>query len=90
MNRIEEKMNQLKAQGKKAFITYTTAGLPDMDTTGNEVLEPGESCTITFTVKWKKDSTAKSASAEFDIELDYEQSTEEFKGSASHNSVHTK
>ena len=33
MNRIEEKMNQLKAQGKKAFITYTTAGLPDMDTT---------------------------------------------------------
>ena len=26
MNRIEEKMNQLKAQGKKAFITPTTAG----------------------------------------------------------------
>ena len=64
--------------------------VPDMDTTGNEVLEPGESCTITFTVKWKKDSTAKSASAEFDIELDYEQATEEFKGSVSHNSVHTK
>ena len=33
MNRIEEKMNQLKAQGKKAFITYTTAGLPDYETT---------------------------------------------------------
>ena len=26
MNRIEEKMAQLKDAGKKAFITYTTAG----------------------------------------------------------------
>ncbi len=33
MNRVEEKMEQLKKAGKKAFITYTTAGLPDMDTT---------------------------------------------------------
>ena len=72
------------------LFTLLPAGAFAADTTGNEVLEPGESCTITFTVKWKKDSTAKSASAEFDIELDYEQSTEEFKGSASHNSVHTK
>ncbi len=64
--------------------------VPNMDTTGNEILDAGESCTITFTVKWKKDSKATSASAEFDIELDYEQSTEEFTGTASHNSVHTK
>lgn len=33
MNRIEEKMETLKNEGRKAFITYTTAGLPDMDTT---------------------------------------------------------
>lgn len=33
MNRIEEKMRVLKDTGKKAFITYTTAGLPDMETT---------------------------------------------------------
>ena len=33
MNRIEEKMAALKAEGRKAFITYTTAGLPDYDTT---------------------------------------------------------
>ena len=33
MNRIEEKMSALKEEGKKAFITYTTAGLPDMETT---------------------------------------------------------
>lgn len=30
MNRIEEKMTVLKNEGRKAFITYTTAGLPDM------------------------------------------------------------
>ena len=33
MNRIEEKMTVLKNEGRKAFITYTTAGLPDMETT---------------------------------------------------------
>ncbi len=30
MNRIEERMAQLKAKNEKAFITYITAGLPDM------------------------------------------------------------
>lgn len=30
MNRIEAKMKELKEQNKKAFITYMTAGLPDM------------------------------------------------------------
>lgn len=33
MNRIEKKMAELKAKNEKAFITYITAGLPDMDTT---------------------------------------------------------
>ena len=44
--------------------------IPNLDTSGSKVLESGESTTISFTVKWKKDSTAKSATAEFDIELD--------------------
>lgn len=57
--------------------------IPNLDTLGSQVLESGESTTITFTVKWKKDSTAKSATAEFDIELDYEQSTEDFTGAPS-------
>ncbi len=35
MNRIEERLAALKEEGKKAFITYTTAGLPDYDTTKN-------------------------------------------------------
>ena len=33
MNRIEERMASLKSEGKKAFITYMTAGLPDMEGT---------------------------------------------------------
>lgn len=30
-NRIEQKMQQIQQKGKKAFITYMTAGLPDME-----------------------------------------------------------
>ena len=40
MNRIEEKMTALKNEGRKAFITYTTAGLPDMETTKKIMLHP--------------------------------------------------
>lgn len=32
-NRIEEKLEQLSEKKEKAFITYITAGLPDMETT---------------------------------------------------------
>ena len=32
-NRIENAMNALKADNKKAFITYVTAGFPNMDAT---------------------------------------------------------
>lgn len=31
MNRVEERMTCLKEKGEKAFITYMTAGLPDME-----------------------------------------------------------
>ncbi len=33
MNRIEERVQQLKEENKKAFITYITAGLPNMEGT---------------------------------------------------------
>ena len=29
-NRIEQKMQELKIKNEKSFITYMTAGLPDM------------------------------------------------------------
>lgn len=37
-NRIEEKMRTLQQSGKKAFITYMTAGLPDLAGTKNLIL----------------------------------------------------
>lgn len=35
MNRIEERLQYLKDKKQKAFITYMTAGLPDMESTKN-------------------------------------------------------
>lgn len=37
MNRIENKLAQLKEKNEKAFITYLTAGLPDLEATKNIV-----------------------------------------------------
>lgn len=54
--------------------------IPALNTMQTTKIEPGESTTITFTVKWKKESTKQSAEANFDIELDYEQATEDFNG----------
>ena len=42
MNRIEERLAALKEEGKKAFITYTTAGLPFyIDSAGRNCGFPG-------------------------------------------------
>ncbi|MCR5203429.1 MAG: tryptophan synthase subunit alpha, partial [Lachnospiraceae bacterium] len=41
MNRIEKKMEELKAQNKKAVITYITAGLPNTDAT-KEIIKAQE------------------------------------------------
>ena len=30
MNRIEKRMKELQKKNEKAFVTYMTAGLPDM------------------------------------------------------------
>ena len=32
-NRIERALETLRAENKKAFVTYVTVGLPDMETT---------------------------------------------------------
>lgn len=45
MNRIEQKLLDLKKENKKAFITYLTAGLPDMKTT-EEILKAQEEAGI--------------------------------------------
>lgn len=41
MNRIETKLNQLKEKNEKAFITYVTAGFPDLEKT-KEVIKAQE------------------------------------------------
>lgn len=33
MNRIEKRMKELQKKNEKAFVTYMTAGLPDMEGT---------------------------------------------------------
>ena len=38
MNRIERQLDKLKLNNEKAFITYITAGLPDMNLTKKIVL----------------------------------------------------
>ncbi len=43
-NRIEDRMSALKDEGKKAFITYITAGLPDMNKT-KEIVKAQEGIT---------------------------------------------
>ena len=43
-NRIEERMSALKNEGKKAFITYITAGLPDYSKT-KEIVKAQEGIT---------------------------------------------
>ena len=41
MNRIEQRMAQCREKGEKAFVTYITAGLPDLETT-KEILRAQE------------------------------------------------
>lgn len=42
MNRMEEKLAQIQRDGKKAFITYMTAGLPDMEGTKKIMIAEAE------------------------------------------------
>ena len=43
MNRIEKKLKDLQNNNKKAFITYMTAGLPDMKKSG-EIIKLKKLC----------------------------------------------
>ncbi|HMV51824.1 MAG TPA: tryptophan synthase subunit alpha, partial [Blastocatellia bacterium] len=42
MTRITERFNKLKAEGRKAFIPYITAGDPDLATTERLILALAE------------------------------------------------
>lgn len=50
-----------------------------------EVIQPGATCTITFSVKWDKTSTLSTEKTlNFTAKLDYVQETTEFTGTTSH------
>lgn len=52
----------------------------------NEVVQPGGTCTITFSVKWDKESKLTTEKTiEFTAKLDYVQETEEFTGTPAHS-----
>ncbi len=42
MNRIVNRLEALKAKGEKAFITYMTAGLPDLNRTADIIRAQAE------------------------------------------------
>ena len=56
----------------------------------NEVVQPGGTCTITFSVKWDKESKLTTEKTiEFTAKLDYVQETEEFTGTPNHSDANT-
>ena len=57
MNRIEDTLNQLKEKKEKAFITYVTAGYPDLAKT-KEILKAQEAAgtdivEYRFPIRWR-------------------------------------
>jgi len=65
MNRIEARMNACSKKQEKAFITYITAGLPDLAATkeiiraqergGCDVIELG----VPFPIRWRTDRSSR-------------------------------
>ena len=64
MNRIEDTLNQLKEKKEKAFITYVTAGYPDLAKT-KEILKAQEaagtdmSLACRFPIRWRTDRSSR-------------------------------
>lgn len=60
----------------------------DAITTGHDVIDPNGTCTIEFVVEWdatkELTDSVNGDSVSFSLEIEYEQSTEAFEGSASH------
>lgn len=50
--------------------------VPTIATDGSEVIEAGETCPVTFAIKWKTTSTATNVTAKFKINFTYEQPSE--------------
>lgn len=65
MNRIEARMNACSKKQEKAFITYITAGLPDLAAT-KEIIRAQErsgcdvmSLACRFPIRWRTDRSSR-------------------------------
>lgn len=60
--------------------TYSNSDIdiivPTIATDGSEVIDAGETCPVTFAIKWKTSSTATNVTAKFKINFTYEQPSE--------------
>lgn len=63
--------------------------IPTIATDGSEVIAAGETCPVTFGIKWNTDSEETEATAKFKISFTYEQDTTEVDVQADHG-AHTK
>ena len=76
-------------QGKEFSNSEIEITTPTITTDGSEIIAAGGKCPVTFGVKWKKESTATTATAKFKINFTYEQATNEVTVTPTHG-VHTK
>lgn len=63
--------------------------IPSLKTDGTEVIAAGETCPVTFGIKWNTESEKTEATAKFKISFTYEQDTTEVDVQADHG-THTK
>lgn len=88
---VSAKLTKLELKNQQNFdvdsrdsITDVIVTLPDVT---DDVIAPGESCPITFTIQWNEDSVVNDlGTATFDIEFTYDQSTEAVTVTPAHGS----
>ncbi len=79
---VPAKLDGFKLYNKGTTTSFSNSEIEVLipDNVSQEVLQPDESTSFSFTVKWKTSSIVEKANADFDIELLYSQSTTEFNG----------
>ena len=79
----------LTGTGDTLSSTDVTITKPTIPTDGTEKIAAGATCPVTFTIKWKADSTAMSlGTVKFKISFTYQQDTTEVTPTATHG-THT-
>lgn len=71
-------------QGKEYANDDIEVIIPSIEDDGTEIIAAGETCPVTFGVKWKTTSTAQTATAKFKISFTYEQATDEVTVTPNH------